>query len=61
MNHKNTGQSGSLIYINEPENYSKFLDYGASTENGARLALRIMMTKQRRFTSVRTMLHFLGS
>lgn len=27
----------------------------------ARLALRIMMTKQRRFTSVRTMLHFLGS
>ena len=34
MNHKNTGQSGSLIYINEPENYSKFLDYGASTENG---------------------------
>lgn len=26
-----------------------------------RLALRIMMKKQRRFTSVRTMLHFLGS
>ena len=57
MNHKNTGQSGSLIYINEPENYSKFLDYGASTENGGS---RIMMTKQRRFTSVRTMLHFFG-
>lgn len=34
MNHKNTERSGSLIYINEPENYSKFMDYGATSATG---------------------------
>ncbi|RGZ38636.1 hypothetical protein DW991_07035 [Bacteroides thetaiotaomicron] len=60
MNHKIQVKVAVLFILMNLRTTLSFWIMGHLLKTEVRLALRIMMKKQRRFTSVRTMLHFFG-